>query len=77
MTAERYTTVFTGSLSTKEPGEYPYLIMDPNPRGIGAGSALRRGRPPGERLRREIPFSELPAGCRGLVLDVYREIWGY
>jgi len=53
----------------KEPGEYFYLIMDPNPREIGAGSALRRGRPPGERLRREIPFSELPAGCRRLVFS--------
>jgi hypothetical protein len=76
VTAERYTAVFTGSLSMRKPGEYPYLVMGRDPRRTGVGSALRRGRPPGERLRREIPFSELPAGCRRLVLDVYREIWG-
>jgi hypothetical protein len=61
----------------RKPGEYPYLTMDQDPRGIGAGATLRRGRPPGGRLRREIPFSELPEGCRRLVLDVYREIWGF
>ena len=76
MTAERYTAVFTGFLSMKKPGEYPYLDMSARPLSVGGGSTLRCGRPPGERLRREIPFHDLPEGCRRLVLDVYRELWG-
>ncbi len=76
MTAERYTAVFTGLLSLKRPGEYPYLTMGENPRGIGDGSTLRRGRPAGERLRLEIPFSELPENCRKVVLEAYRDLWG-
>jgi hypothetical protein len=43
--------------------------------GVADGSTLRCGQP-GERLRREIPVQDLPEGCRGLVLDVYRELWG-
>jgi hypothetical protein len=61
VTAERYTAVFTGLLSLKKPGEYPYLTMGEDAREIGDGATLRRGRPPGERLRREVPFSDLPA----------------
>ena len=76
MTAERYAAVFTGFLSLKRPGEYPYLAMGEDARGVGDGGTLRRGRPPGERLKREVPFSDLPAGCRRLVLDIYRELWG-
>ena len=76
MTAERYTAVFTGFLSLKKPGEYQYLTMRGGARGIGDGGTLRRGRPPGERLRLEIPFRDLPAGCRRVVLDAYRELWG-
>lgn len=64
MTAERYAAVFTGILSLKKPGEYQYLTMTEEP----------RGRLPAERLRREVPFSELPAGCRRVVLDFYREL---
>ena len=75
MTAERYTAVFTGLLSMKRPGEYTYLTMDADPRGVGDGSTLRRGRPPHERLRLEISFMDLPDGCRWLVLDIYQEIW--
>ena len=75
MTAERYTAVFTGLLSTKRPGEYPYLTMDADLRGAGDGSTLCRGRPPHERLRLEISFMDLPYGCRRLVLDIYQEIW--
>ena len=60
MTAERYTVVLTGFLSTRKPGEYLYLIMNDDPVQIGGGGALRRGRPPSERLRREIPFQDLP-----------------
>jgi hypothetical protein len=76
VTAERYTAVFTGFLFLKIPGEYQYLAMRGGVRGIGDGGTLRRGRPPGERLWREIPFRDLPAGCRRVVLDAYRELWG-
>jgi hypothetical protein len=75
VTAERYTAVFTGFLSIKRPGEYPYLTMDADPRGVGDSRTLRRGRPPHERLRLEISFMDLPDGCRRLVLDIYQEIW--
>jgi hypothetical protein len=75
VTAERYTAVFTGLFSTKKPGEYHHLTMDGNPTGMGDSGTLRRGRPPREHLRREIPFRDLPEECRWLVLDVYRELW--
>ena len=76
MTAERYTAVFTGFLSTKRPGEYHYLSMNEDPTGIGDGGTLHHGRPSGERLGCEIPFRDLPEGCRRLVLDAYRDLWG-
>ena len=76
MTAERYTAVFTGLFSMKKPGEYPYLTMNEVPVRVGDGGTLRRGRPPVERLRREIHLQDLPEGCRRLVLDAYRELWG-
>jgi hypothetical protein len=75
VTAERYTAVFTGIPSVKKPGEYAYLTLGEDARGIGDGSTLCRGRPPGERLRREIPFSGLPEGCRSLILEFYRKLW--
>jgi hypothetical protein len=34
VTAERYTAVFTGILSLKRPGEYTYLTMGEDARGI-------------------------------------------
>ena len=74
MTAERYTAVLTVLLSVKKPGEYIYLAMSEDPRGPES-SALRRGRPPYELLGREVPFGDLPEGCRRLVLDAYRELW--
>jgi hypothetical protein len=74
--AERYTAVFTGLYALKKPGEYLCLTMDEEPRGVGEGSTLARGRPPWERLRREIPFRDLPEGCRRLVLEVYQRLWG-
>ncbi len=37
---------------------------------------MRRGRSPYERMGREIPFEELPEGCRRLVLGTYRALWG-
>ena len=73
MTAERYTAVFTGFLSTKKPGEYPYLTVGAP--YVEKSGPLRCGRPQRERLKRELPFRDLPEGCRHLVLDAYRELW--
>jgi hypothetical protein len=75
VTAERYTAVFTGFLSVKEPGEYLYLSMSEDSLAPG-GSTLRRGRPPYGRMGREIPFKDLPEDCRRLVLDTYKDLWG-
>ena len=75
MTAERYTAVFTGFLSAKKPGEYLYLTTSDDPSAPG-GSNLSRGRPPYERMGREIGFSDLPEDCRQLVLETYRDLWG-
>ena len=74
MTAERYTAVFTGLLSLKKPGEYPYLRMNDNPLASGHNT-IRQGRPPYGELGREIPFKDLPEECQGLVLDTYRQMW--
>ena len=74
MTAERYAAVFTGFFTDKKPGEYLYLAMSDEPFAPG-GSTLRRGRPPYERMGREISFKDLPVDCRRLVLDVYRGLW--
>ena len=60
----------------KKPGEYAYLTMNEAPVRVGDGRTLRRGRPPVERLRREVRFQDLPEGCRRLVLDAYGELWG-
>jgi hypothetical protein len=76
VTAERYTAVFTGLLSVKRPGEYLHLAMREDPRGRGCTGTLCRGRPPYAQLGRELPFTALPEGCRRLVLDAYRELWG-
>ncbi len=75
MTAERYTAVFTGFFNDKQPGEYLYLCMSEKPLTRG-GSVLHRGRPPYERMGREIPFENLPEDCQRLVLDVYQDLWG-
>jgi hypothetical protein len=75
VTAARYTVVFTGLLSLKKPGEYPYLSMSGDPLASG-GSSLRRGRPPYERMGSEISFEDLPEDCGRLVLDAYRDLWG-
>jgi len=74
VTAGRYTAVFTGLFDLKTPGEYPYLTMGGDPPGNGRGE-LRRGRPPYERLGREIPFEDFPEEFRAIVLDTYRELW--
>jgi hypothetical protein len=73
VTAERYTAVFTGFFPMKKPGEYPYLTMGEDPLQPEGGCALDRGRPP---LGREIRLEDLPEGCRHLVLDTYRKLWG-
>jgi hypothetical protein len=74
VTAERYTAVFTGFFTHKKPGEYLYLSMSEDPLAPG-GSTLSRGRPPYERMGREIPFEDFPEDCRRLVLDTYRDLW--
>jgi len=72
--AERYTAVFTGLLSLKRPGEYPYVRMDDDSLGSG-GYTVSRGRPPYGELGREISFEDLPEGCKDLVLDMYQKMW--
>jgi hypothetical protein len=74
VTAERYTAVFTGLLSLEKPGEYTYLRMGDDPLGSGHHT-LSQGRPPYGELGREISFTALPDGCKGLVLDTYRKMW--
>ena len=66
--------VFTGLLDLKKPDEYPYLTMDRDLVGSGTYT-LRRGRPPYEKMGREISFEDLPERCRQLVLDTYRGLW--
>jgi hypothetical protein len=75
VTAERYTAVFTGLLSAKKPGEYPYLSMSGDPLSPEVSTLLSRGRPPYERMGREIPFQDLPQVCQRLVLEAYRHLW--
>ena len=75
MSAERYTSVFTGFFTDKKPGEYLYLCMSEKALAPG-GAVLHRGRPPYERMGREIPFENLPEDCRRLILDVYKDLWG-
>lgn len=65
--------MFTGLYSLKEPGQYPYLMMDAEP--DSSGGALKRGRPPKERMGCEIGFGDLPESCRRRVIEVYRELW--
>ena len=59
----------------KRPGEYLYLTMSDEPLGPG-GSNLGRRWPPYERMGCEIGFSDLPEGCRRLVLETYLDLWG-
>ena len=74
MTAERYTAVFTGLLSLKEPGEYIYLCMSDDPLDSGHYT-VDHGLPPYGRLGGGISFVDLPKGCKSLVLDTYRKMW--
>ncbi len=75
MTAERYTALFTGLLSLKKPGEYTYLRMEGDPLRSG-NYTIGRGLLPYGELGREISFVDLPEGCKDLVLDNYRQMWG-
>ena len=74
MSAERYTAVFTGLFNLKKPGEYPYLTMSGDPAANRRGE-LRRGRPPYERMGREIRFEDFPEEFRSIVLDTYCLVW--
>lgn len=76
VTAERYTVVFTGLFDLKRPGEYPYLCLGAEPLAPDGSYALRRSRPPYNRMGCEMSFDELSEGCKRLVLDVYRDLWG-
>ena len=58
----------------KKPGEYTYLTVGAP--YVEKSGPLRCGHPQRERLKRELPFRDLPEGCRHLVLDAYRELWG-
>ena len=75
MSADRYTAVFTGLVHLKRPGEYPYLSMGGAKLGDGGGE-LRRGRPPYERMGREIRFEDFLEAFQAIVLDTYQELWG-
>lgn len=75
MTAERYTTIFTGALAEKKPGEYLYLTMNEDPDGPGGSSTLHRGRPPYEHLGREVSFDDFPEACQRLILENYGRLW--
>ena len=70
MTAERYTAVFTGLLSIKKPGEYPYLRTDAD-----GSHTLHRGEPPYESMGREVSFPDLPEETQRAILKVYKELW--
>ena len=74
MTAERYTAVFTGLLSLKKSGEYPYLSMSGDPLASGE-SSLHRVRSRHERMGREISFEDLPEQCKRLLLSAYQDLW--
>ena len=75
MTAERYTVVFTGLLALKKPGEYTFLTMHEDPM-VDGSHTMRKGKPPYEKMGREISFDDFPEACRRLVLDTYCELWG-
>ena len=75
MTAGRYTAVFTGHFDLNQPVDYPYLTLGEDPAAIRR-SELRRGRPPYERMGREIRFEDLPEEIQAIVHDTYQELWG-
>jgi hypothetical protein len=76
VTAERYTVVFTGLLTDRKAGEYPYLTVGDTSEGSGSGT-LHRGRPPSARMKREISFHDLPEHAREAVVDEYAKLWDF
>jgi len=86
-TADRYTVVFTGNYRRK--GNFQYVGMNAapfHPQGIGqhgesprqidtnkSGFAPAMGRKC--HLGRRIPFADLPADCKLLVIQDYRSLW--
>jgi hypothetical protein len=88
-TADRYTVVFTGPYRFKHTdGEFMSLAMSDrpfHPQGVGMhgfhtlqidaphGWACAIGR--SCHLGKRIPYSQLPAECRQLVLHDYRDLW--
>lgn len=89
-TADRYTVCFTGRAASVD-GEYPYLAMSGSPfrpQGFGqhggtkgracdcvgsswAGPSIGRKCHLGTRIK----FTDLPADCKRLVIQDYKEIW--
>lgn len=88
-TIDRYTVVYSGRIPGQLRGWCQYVGMSAapfHPQGFGqhgeADHAIdvdRWGFPPAlgrrGRLGRRIPFGALPADCRRLVLEDYRELW--
>lgn len=74
MTTERYTIIFTGLLTDRKAGEYPYLSTGDGSNG-SESSTLHRGRLPRERWGREISFQDLPEHAREAVVDEYAKLW--
>ncbi len=68
--------VFTGLLTDRKAGEYPYLSTGEISNGSGS-SILHRGRPPRKRLKREISFHDLPEHAREAVVDEYAKLWDF
>ena len=76
VTSQRYTAFFSGLFDLKKPGEYTNFCMRAEPLAPDGSYALRRSRPPYNRMGCEISFDKLLEGCKRLVVDVYRDLWG-
>jgi hypothetical protein len=79
-TADPYTVVFTGNYSGRN-GICRFLGMSDNPfypQGVcqhGEHNAII-DRPKWLHLGKKISFEELPADCRKVVIQDYKELWG-
>lgn len=85
--ADRYTVIFGGRHGQTEPdGSQPALAMSAepcHPQGVGMHVSCRDSNGWGFtpklgrtcHLGKRIPFAQLPADCRRLVLIDYKELW--
>lgn len=74
-TLDRYTVVFTNK---RVNGRFMYLGMSDNPyspNGAGFRGECESPRM-GANVGREVSFQDLPASCKRLVLNEYKDIWG-